>query len=173
VCNIQNYWVFGLHSSSGILKYVRVFVEYGKMDEVQKPSNSEKTPCLRAEKGTARKTQVSRSSRRWVFRTWSSCGVRFSRWLPRSRRTRLSLLPSVCPSVRSPVWPRSLQPAYITWPQPCPSHFDPENSGCIFLLNVHIHLRCWTAYRPIATQRLSKHIPAGANANNNRTSIAR
>jgi hypothetical protein len=28
-------------------------------------------------------------------------------------------------------------------------------------------------YRPIARQRLGKHIPAGANARNNRTSIAR
>jgi hypothetical protein len=28
-------------------------------------------------------------------------------------------------------------------------------------------------YRPIARQRVGKHIPAGANARNNRTSIAR
>jgi hypothetical protein len=28
-------------------------------------------------------------------------------------------------------------------------------------------------YRPIARQRLAKHIPTGANASNNRTSIAR
>jgi hypothetical protein len=28
-------------------------------------------------------------------------------------------------------------------------------------------------YRPIARQRLGKHIPAGANTRNNRTSIAR
>jgi hypothetical protein len=28
-------------------------------------------------------------------------------------------------------------------------------------------------YRPITRERLGKHIPAGANARNNRTSIAR
>jgi hypothetical protein len=32
---------------------------------------------------------------------------------------------------------------------------------------------CTVTYRPIARQRLDKHIPAGANARNNMTSIAR
>jgi hypothetical protein len=31
----------------------------------------------------------------------------------------------------------------------------------------------FVTYRPIARQRLCKHIPAGANARNSRTSIAR
>jgi hypothetical protein len=38
--NTQNYWVFGLFPSSGILENRIVFLEYRAMEKVQKPSNS-------------------------------------------------------------------------------------------------------------------------------------
>jgi hypothetical protein len=40
--NTHNYWVFGLFPSSSILETRKQFPEYRMMEDVQKPSNSEK-----------------------------------------------------------------------------------------------------------------------------------
>jgi hypothetical protein len=47
----------------------------------------------------------------------------------------------------------------------CVDEFPKFNLPCV--------KKDWKGYRPIVRQRLGKHIPAGANALNNRTHIAR
>jgi hypothetical protein len=52
-------------------------------------------------------------------------------------------------------------------------HHIPEESNRNFRCPGNLKYQNSVMFRPIARQRLGKHIPAGANARINRTSIAR